>query len=150
MVEDWKYQLFCFLTKIIPFITDTFTGEDCKIPTNPCNSNPCQNNGSCEVENDGGYTCNCQLGFGGTDCQAKIPICIRSTCRNGGSCSRDENVGGTNLCQCALGFTGKRKEAIDIKQTQSLFRGLVSGLKCAQTSHCLFWQVVAFSTNTFG
>ena len=41
-----------------------------------CSNNPCQNDGTCELDSKG-YKCTCQEGFSGEDCQiSKSPIIV--------------------------------------------------------------------------
>lgn len=42
------------------------------ITVNVCDPNPCKNDGSCIVQNDGGFTCVCDYGFIGDVCDGKI------------------------------------------------------------------------------
>lgn len=37
----------------------------------PCHPNPCKNTGSCLHTSDGGFVCNCSIGFKGDTCQGK-------------------------------------------------------------------------------
>ncbi len=69
------------------FNKDTF-GIDNRIRSNTsnskqdaCQTNPCQNDGTC-VRTDGGYTCTCADGFIGTNCETNA--C--QTCQNGAIC----------------------------------------------------------------
>lgn len=44
-----------------------FTGENCSVNIDECESEPCQNGGSCE-DKINGYTCTCSAGFLGESC----------------------------------------------------------------------------------
>lgn len=53
-----------------------FTGIDCRIPINPCEPNPCQNNGVCKAiesdENHSKFVCTCPIYFFGASCETLI------------------------------------------------------------------------------
>ena len=40
------------------------------IPAGNCSSSPCQNNGTCNVDELGGFSCNCLQGISGTQCES--------------------------------------------------------------------------------
>merc|ERR1711962_1906774 len=68
----------------------------------PCNPNPCQNNGTCSAV-DGNYKCECTAGFTGEKCDMNDP-CKLNPCRNGGTCTAKD--AGTYTCECMDGFEG--------------------------------------------
>ena len=45
----------------------------------PCLSNPCVNNGECQEDSNGKYTCKCPAGFIGKDCQIKDRKLFKTT-----------------------------------------------------------------------
>ncbi|KAL4218698.1 hypothetical protein ACF0H5_021286 [Mactra antiquata] len=67
-----------------------------------CQSQPCQNNGTCSDEIDG-VTCTCTKGFNGTTCEINIDDCIDNICDNGGTCLDGIN---NSTCLCRHGYTG--------------------------------------------
>ncbi|XP_063762554.1 delta-like protein C isoform X2 [Eleginops maclovinus] len=84
-----------------------FTGKNCEIETNECDSNPCKNGGSCtDLEDD--YSCACPQGFYGKNCEVIAMTCADGPCFNGGTCV--ENTAGGYSCQCPTGFTGSNCE----------------------------------------
>ena len=48
-----------------------FTGDQCEINIDECESNPCIKGGTCE-DGVNGYTCTCQEGFNGTNCKLEL------------------------------------------------------------------------------
>lgn len=77
-----------------------------------CDSNPCQNGGSCE-KSFASYTCHCSnenqngIVYGGRNCTKVLVGCRGRQCHNGGTCFpflSDEVHG--HECLCPSGFTG--------------------------------------------
>ena len=51
-----------------------FTGKDCQININDCQSRPCQHNGDC-VDGINSFSCVCKAGYSGTLCEVDIDEC---------------------------------------------------------------------------
>ncbi|XP_065815558.1 protein eyes shut homolog [Labrus bergylta] len=111
-----------------------FTGMNCEIDINECDSSPCQHNGTCS-DLRGHYQCHCPTGFLGRNCEVDIDACalpnntcppntqcldlpsgLEFTCRvpcpqnlqpcaNGGRCVL--NNASKYTCICAPGWTGQ-------------------------------------------
>ncbi|XP_018420048.1 PREDICTED: protein crumbs homolog 1 [Nanorana parkeri] len=89
------------------------SGVHCEQDINECESNPCQNGGTCENLN-GTYTCHCPTikdprghYYGGSDCTEKLRGCEKQTCYNGGSCVPYMMDGKHHhTCLCPAGFRG--------------------------------------------
>ncbi|CAI9734458.1 protein jagged-1b-like isoform X3 [Octopus vulgaris] len=67
-----------------------------------CDSNPCQNGGTC-VNSGDSFTCFCKEGFEGNVCEQNINDCYPFPCYNGAQC-----IDGVKwyLCDCSKGFAG--------------------------------------------
>ncbi|KAE8614456.1 hypothetical protein XENTR_v10008169 [Xenopus tropicalis] len=77
---------------------------------NPCFSNPCKNNGTCNSDPVELYRCTCPFGFKGRDCDIPINACIQAPCENGGTCHTNEANKDGFSCSCPLGFEGEKCE----------------------------------------
>lgn len=96
-----------------------FTGPNCEININECQSLPCKHNAKCvDLIND--YKCDCELGYTGKDCSILTDNCMiatdntpgislfKSKCQNGGKCI---NLVNNYKCDCdSTGYTGKNCE----------------------------------------
>lgn len=72
--------------------------------SDPCLSNPCPKNATCQVTLDTGtYECHCQAGFKGKNCEIRMRRCHRNLCRHGGQCYVAERG---STCFCAIGYKG--------------------------------------------
>ncbi|KAJ8414569.1 hypothetical protein AAFF_G00037710 [Aldrovandia affinis] len=84
-----------------------FSGSNCELETNECDSNPCKNGGSCnDMEND--YSCTCPQGFYGKNCEISAMTCADGPCFNGGTCM--EKMTGGYSCRCPHGYMGSNCE----------------------------------------
>uniref|UniRef100_A0A915JHS8 Uncharacterized protein n=1 Tax=Romanomermis culicivorax TaxID=13658 RepID=A0A915JHS8_ROMCU len=129
---------------------DCFTtaGYICKakLPSVSCDTNPCQNGGTCSTDSPSassvclckpGYTdqycssiasCNtspCQNGgYTGALCQTMVDFCQCNPCQNGGTCTPILNA---YQCTCAVGFSGT---------TCSVLRDFCSSAPCQNGGSC--------------
>jgi hypothetical protein len=73
---------------------------------NPCTvpSNPCLNNGTCNLYEDRFGSCTCTSAFIGDRCQTRNP-CMDTPCKNGATCIPSAEFG-NYTCACLFGFTG--------------------------------------------
>ncbi|KAE8583490.1 hypothetical protein XENTR_v10020541 [Xenopus tropicalis] len=62
-----------------------FTGPNCSVNIDECESWPCLNGGTC-TDLINGFLCNCASGYTGFDCSINIDECKDSPCKNGASC----------------------------------------------------------------
>ncbi|EEZ98818.2 protein crumbs [Tribolium castaneum] len=89
-----------------------FTGQLCEIPVDSqpnCNSNPCQNGGSCFDKPTGGFYCNCTDQWMGTYCNESYDVCKLEPCQNNATCISSQNKRDF-VCECLPGFEGQHCE----------------------------------------
>ncbi|KAM7451841.1 metalloendopeptidase [Porites harrisoni] len=86
-----------------------FTGVECEIKLNPCESNPCLNGGSCSpgVIHHYDYICKCKEHFMGKNCESAMTACMANPCLNGGKCT-DNGAHDKYTCICTDGYSGKQ------------------------------------------
>ncbi|XP_078674535.1 uncharacterized protein LOC144912554 [Branchiostoma floridae x Branchiostoma belcheri] len=77
--------------------------------TDGCSSSPCQNGASCCPEPEGGWYCDCPLGFDTPTCDTFNDPCSsgENPCMQGGTCQFDTTMPDYAYCNCPWGFTGK-------------------------------------------
>lgn len=79
-------------------------GNACEKDIDECESNPCQNNGTC-VDIPNGYHCSCLPGYSGLHCELDIAVCTSTNetrCANGGIC--EDGPGPVFTCRCQSGI----------------------------------------------
>ncbi|XP_038064211.1 fibrillin-1-like isoform X3 [Patiria miniata] len=93
-----------------------YMGNQCEIRIyTPCQPNPCQNSGTCNVISaiQNLFACTCQQGYTGTTCQTPPQTrCVPNPCLNGGTCMP---IGFTSYsCACRSEYTGQNCETVII------------------------------------
>uniref|UniRef100_A0A8C6TAT4 Protein crumbs homolog 2 n=1 Tax=Neogobius melanostomus TaxID=47308 RepID=A0A8C6TAT4_9GOBI len=73
-----------------------FTGENCSVNVDECESSPCLNGGSCE-DLINSYQCVCPEGFTGVHCEVDVDECDSGPCQNGATCEDGVN---SYRCHC--------------------------------------------------
>lgn len=73
------------------------------VDINECDSNPCQNGGTCHNGNNQ-YTCTCLPGWTGTNCEIDIDECASTPCMYGNDCIQDRI--NSYICVCSERFEG--------------------------------------------
>ena len=66
-------------------ISLTSLGVNCEMEIDECESNPCQNEGTCH-DLVAMYSCECRPGFDGTDCEVDVDECTSGPCQNEAIC----------------------------------------------------------------
>ncbi|EGD81882.1 fibropellin Ia [Salpingoeca rosetta] len=89
--------------------TTTTTERATTTAGGPCDPNPCQNGGTCEVYWWKYYKCYCPDGFRGSNCEEQNDICDSNPCLNGGTC-KSKDHGRDYKCYCPHGYKGERCE----------------------------------------
>ncbi|XP_067671780.1 uncharacterized protein [Haliotis asinina] len=87
-----------------------YSGTSClNVDVKACESNPCQNGGTCQALNDYWRICMCPPTFTGDSCGMPVvkDFCNSSPCLNGGTCTNNQL---NFTCDCRSGFTGDRCE----------------------------------------
>ncbi|XP_048369306.1 protein crumbs homolog 2 isoform X1 [Sphaerodactylus townsendi] len=79
-----------------------FAGGICTVNIDECESQPCQNGGSC-MDLVNSYRCQCVPGYSGVDCAIEINECEDHPCENGGAC---EDGIADYICHCIPGQGG--------------------------------------------
>ncbi|KAJ8379598.1 hypothetical protein SKAU_G00003760 [Synaphobranchus kaupii] len=80
-----------------------FTGEDCSVNIDECESSPCQNGATCE-DMINSYKCICSAGYTGADCEVDIDECESGPCKNGAWC---EDGVAEYTCRCPAAEPGE-------------------------------------------
>ncbi|CAL1301498.1 unnamed protein product, partial [Larinioides sclopetarius] len=108
---------------VTPKVTDDGGKDVC------AEKQPCENGGTCELDDEGGYTCKCRAGFTGRNCEtAQWCLDNKEICGNT-ACKYDENVGSA-FCSCNgnLYFDAKRKTCVELdKCSLARIKGNCSG-----------------------
>nr|XP_033817057.1 protein crumbs homolog 2 isoform X1 [Geotrypetes seraphini] len=84
-----------------------FTGADCSVDINECESNPCRRPGAKCIDRVNGYLCQCETGSSEEGCQVEMPVCLSDPCQNNATCTEER---GNYTCSCDPGFRGAQCE----------------------------------------
>ena len=97
-------------------LIDGFGIDSCTF--NPCDRRPCQNEGTCIVEDSFKYWCVCKFGFDGNKCEIEDDPCKVNPCQNGGTCQK---IQPGFKCFCPLGTKGETCEKIVKSKQNEIF-----------------------------
>ena len=89
----------------------SYYGELCQYDR--CESTPCQNEGSCELDSTTieGYTCNCNTSYYGDQCE--FDRCSPNPCQNNGMCELDYTDSQGYTCCCGARYYGQQCDRIN-------------------------------------
>lgn len=80
---------------------------------NVCSSSPCLNGGTCLIQNNSTYFCQCPKHYHGYDCQHPIDYCYPNPCHNHAVCARRNADDDINYeCRCIPYTFGDRCEFV--------------------------------------
>lgn len=85
-VSVWYWQCFPSQDAVNDYRCECvagFTGRNCEVNIDECQTAPCENNGTC-IDQVNGYRCNCRQGFSDVNCSTNVDDCKSSLCRNNG------------------------------------------------------------------
>nr|XP_026493720.1 delta and Notch-like epidermal growth factor-related receptor [Vanessa tameamea] len=93
-IKEQKYRCFC---------KPGYTGDQCELEYNECESSPCVNGGTC-TDRVGAFECSCGRGYTGDTCQLKVDLCSPNPCPPQRYCT---DHGNSYSCECPSGFVGE-------------------------------------------
>ena len=67
--------------KSVYMINAGYTGPNCRLDINECQSDPCENSGQCTEPLTDMYQCICQAGYTGINCEVDIAECASDPCQ---------------------------------------------------------------------
>ena len=109
-------------------------GDAAEVTGDPCETNPCANDGVCAPSDDGtNAVCDCVgTGFMGALCDEDIDECADETdhCSDDATCA---NTPGSFTCTCADGFEGDGVLCDDIDECEEGTANCIENSSCANT-----------------
>ncbi|XP_039305004.1 cubilin isoform X2 [Solenopsis invicta] len=125
----------------LKLLEDSLRNVERLLRENECQSNPCQNGGTCEDLYDG-YQCHCPSNWEGPNCMTDVNECARFLgtdlgCQNRATC---RNLPGSYRCDCLAGWFG-----LHCTQKTSICNTENSEALCGEHGVC-----VAKSSSSFG
>jgi len=107
--------LFCDKLNSKCVCRDTYTGDRCDNPSDPCLEGPCKH-GLCVSNKIDKHECYCDPGWKGINCDKKEDICDHSKCKNGATCQlirdEDQTTDLKYICKCPEGYEGNFCEKV--------------------------------------
>merc|ERR1711881_202226 len=85
MPPDFPVEIFSVIEGFVPMLQGLRL-PSCPGPYNPCDYNPCMDQGVCQHSGDGSYTCYCFDGSQGQMCPGGMDPCDSYPCMGQGSC----------------------------------------------------------------
>jgi hypothetical protein len=108
-----------------------FSGKNCEVEINECDSSPCQNEGKC-IDRINGYECACKTGYNGENCQKRDADCKDQCTEYGTSECYNDRKG--VICVCKPNFGGDDC-SLKLKVNKCLSNPCVGNSHCAPSGN---------------
>lgn len=91
-----------------------YTGSRCQHEVDSCETNKCENGGTC-IDTADGFECKCRPGYVGLNCEAQVRECLLPDSCSAQGTLECQDLPNAHKCVCRPGYTGERCE-LDIDE----------------------------------